>query len=249
MSGDMSQTLFERNWEIYNRIIECNGLRHAELIAEWQKALTNAPITNTDAPVTIADIGAGDCSIPCSVLKACPSIKVKKYTAVDLAAAPLVKAKIHLENAIPSCSSIVLVQADMLSWIDTCIAEGTSYDIILTSLCVHHLTTEKKQQFLQKAKNILNPNGGLFLWADVYNAFPSDKQLSRQELFDIWEDHLAPLYHTLTPEEIKGDIFGHIREFDYPEPLESYEKMVKEAGFTFEVLYKDGFYIWTAALH
>lgn len=245
MSGDMSQTLFERSWEMYNRIIECNGLRHAELIAEWEKALTNAPIT--DREVTIADIGAGDCSIPCSVLKACPSIKVKKYTAVDLASAPLVKAKIHLEDAIPSCSNIDLVQADMISFLDTCLANGTSYDIILTSLCVHHLTTEKKKQFLQKARQVLNPNG-LFLWADVYNAFPS-KQLSRQELFDVWEEHLAPFYYTLTPEEIKGDIFGHIREFDYPEPLESYARMVKEAGFTFEVLYDDGFYIWTGALH
>lgn len=238
-----SEEFFDKSWDIYRRVVESNAMHHDEVRQSWKGALEKQ--FPSPAVVSILDIGCGDCSQSTALLKHLPTISVSNYTAVDLSAHVLQLAGQTLKEALPG-AAVRLHNTDMLSYVLQAAEEsGLKYDIIWTAFCSHHLVTKEKIQFLSATKELLKP-GGVLLWADVFNS--ESAQVPRQELFDLWEARIAPELHTLKPQEIKSHIFGHIREYDYPEVIETYVDLSTQAGYTSETLYTDSYWIWSALL-
>lgn len=108
--------------------------------------------TNNEAP-RVLDIGAGTGLFAAFVKEKYPNAHI---TAVDLSEKMLDIAKERFQND----SQIDYIIADYT----THVFEG-AFDIIISSLSIHHLTDEEKQKLYQKIYTLLNPNG-IFINAD-----------------------------------------------------------------------------------
>ncbi|MDO5824910.1 MAG: class I SAM-dependent methyltransferase [Methanosphaera sp.] len=108
---------------------------------------------------------------------------------------------------------------------------GENYDIIISSLSIHHLSDNKKYELYRKAYDSLN-NKGLFINADEVIA-PTD---TLENLYIEKEtNHL--LKQDLTDEEVQEILFR--RTLDTPSTLDDNLEWLKDIGYAnVDVIYK-----------
>ncbi len=106
-----------------------------------------------------------------------------------------------------------------------------NYDLIVSSLSIHHLEDEEKRKLMRKIYDSLNP-GGIFINADQFVA----------ESVTIEKKYRAIWYQKIEETDLKKtekDAAYERMKLDRLANLSSYLKWLKETGFSdIEVLYK-----------
>lgn len=165
---------------------------------------------------SILDLGCGDAGFMARTLA---PLKVRSYCGVDLSETVLSMARNNM--GIVPCSRD-FINADFVDFIE----EGTeTADVIWIGLSLHHLTAERKEEFLAKCLRRLNVGGFLLVYEPMRLANESRKQYLKRWLATC-ENH----WPALDPHE-KKHLFEHVCECDFPENLSAYQAMGKRAGF------------------
>ncbi|REK74933.1 class I SAM-dependent methyltransferase [Paenibacillus paeoniae] len=129
--------------------------KHGKLIPCYQD-FYGAAVTWTevagDSPL-ILDLGAGTGRLSAMMLNKYPGAQV---TLVDFSEDMLEKAKARFADN----DNLTYIAADYLTY-----EFGRTYDAVVSSLSIHHLTHEDKQVLFRKIHSLLKP-GGVFVNAD-----------------------------------------------------------------------------------
>ncbi len=217
----MSDQLFEE-WQIYEKLLIHDYMDHraffnrlkAEILARFKR------------PVAILDLGCGDLS---PILPMLENVPVQRYVGIDESGVALALAARRLEQlSVPRR----LVKGDLL---EAMADIGESFDVVLASFSLHHLSDPAyKQRALEAGRQLLTSDG-LFAVVDVFCA----ESEPRNGYLERWIAHAEERYEKLHAAELKI-LFDHVRSRDFPVSLSTFKTLGKQAGLgQFEVLMKD----------
>jgi tRNA (cmo5U34)-methyltransferase len=177
------------------------------------RALADAIPFERSMPVRAIDLGSGTGTLAALILEAFPHARV---TCVDLAENMISAAKTKLARY-PSVEYIV---ADFYGF-----DFRDKYDVIASSLALHHLLTDKdKQDFYRRIYESLNP-GGVFYNADVVLA--SNQHLQSLYLSE-WRKFMN---RKVSKKEIEGKWIPKYQEEDRPAKLVNQLAWLSGTGF------------------
>jgi SAM-dependent methyltransferase len=219
------QDFFSQQWALYQKILDYNYMSHQQFyVAIHQRLKQNI------APFRLLELGCGDASLTCQALK---GTTIASYVGVDLAAPALALATENLANlaATQSGFSSHVYQGDFRHWLPT---HRASYDLILASFSLHHLSLAEKEELLGQIRAHLQPCGQ-FLLLDVMRQPDEDRPAYLQRYFL----HMQEIWTQLQPQEIEF-LRQHIAECDFPETLVDLEQLAQHQGFqTLDCLAQD----------
>ncbi len=165
-----------------------------------------------DKPLSILDIGSGTGLFSSFVIQKYPNAT---FTLIDISEQMIEEAKKRFQHY----SNITYMVGDYT----TC-TFSNSYDVIISSLSIHHLSHAEKQVLFQTIYNILN-KGGIFINADQV----SGNTVSIDKLYkEAWESKIHNSY--LSEEAILAA--KDRRKLDNNAPLPSQLQWLQEAGFS-----------------
>ncbi len=177
----------------------------------YQTIIKIIPFTNSP-PLSVADLGAGTGLLSKQILKAFPQ---SNMTLVDISEEMLNVAKSRLSKY----SNVEYQLSDYSNELPS-----GRYDLIVSSLSIHHLTDKNKKQLFRGIKNALKPNG-IFINAD--------QVLGESE-------EIENLYHSTWLSEVKknginetelSEALDRMKE-DKMATLSSQIEWLKESGFS-----------------
>jgi 2-polyprenyl-3-methyl-5-hydroxy-6-metoxy-1,4-benzoquinol methylase len=146
--------IFIRNWEIYQKVIENNYMKHKELGETAQKYLQNF---SHHTPIQLLDIGCGDAYQISEQLKLLHFVSYKGYDLSDQAIQFAEKHFVAFKNK----------TAFQIGRMEELIKEDHSnYNVIYSSFAIHHLIDDKKAEIIQDCYNKLVERG-LFILIDI----------------------------------------------------------------------------------
>ena len=212
LPSDPSQ-IFMRNWDIYQKIIRENYMKHKELGERVQYHLSALSL---HTPISILDIGCGDAHQIASQLK---ELSVNSYTGYDLSAQAVEFAKQHFTSPINTTFHIgrmeELIKADELS-----------YNVLYSSFAIHHLIDEQKQNLIDDCYRKLEQNG-LFILIDIKRQ-PGQSISTYQLSYADWIKCDWPALN----EEEQLAIIDHLSTCDIPVETKTYIEFANQAGFS-----------------
>lgn len=162
--------------------------------------------------IKILDLGCGTGNISQEVKKRFPNAHI---TCVDLAENMIKMAKTKLSNY----HDVEFLRADFRD-----LDFHEEYDAVISSLALHHLQPEEQRLFYRRIDEFLK-EGGVFYNADIVLGI--NPHLN-QTYLDKWVEFLL---QTHNPEEVEKIWLPKHREEDFPSPLTSHIKWMKDAGF------------------
>lgn len=211
---DHQVTDFFQSWALYESIVSHDFMEHSTITSAICTSLNDRP-----PHFSVLDLGCGDSSVMASTLKDLP---VSHYTGVDLTEAALDIAKVAPSPAYP-CS---WEQRDMLDFLRSA---SQTYDVIVATFALHHLRTEKKQEWLHAASACLNPGGALYLVDTCREAHETRE--------DAVERYLKLIESWSLTQDGWQIVANHMRGFDFPETRDWMTRAITLAKMTFEVIY------------
>lgn len=166
----------------------------------------------------ILDLGAGTGILTQLLYEKHPESDI---TLLDLSVQMLNKAKDKFKK-----QNFKYIIADYLSY-----DYNEKYDVVISSLSIHHLTDEKKQELYKKVYSILN-DGGIFINADeVYGQSEETEQIFKNK-------DSSHLNKQDIPEEEK-EVLRQRRKLDRPSRLTDTIRWYEDIGFVnVDVYYK-----------
>lgn len=166
----------------------------------------------------ILDLGAGTGILTQLLHEKHPESDI---TLLDLSVQMLNKAKDKFKK-----QNFKYIIADYLSY-----DYNEKYDVVISSLSIHHLTDEKKQELYKKVYSILN-DGGIFINADeVYGQSEETEQIFKNK-------DSSHLNKQDIPEEEK-EVLRQRRKLDRPSRLTDTIRWYEDIGFVnVDVYYK-----------
>ena len=207
--------IFIRNWEIYQKIIRENYMKHKELAAHSQVYLNQLSLQQ---PIKLLDIGCGDAH---QISKQLKDLNLSSYTGYDLSAQAIQFAKQNVEKLNTKIDFQVGYMEDLIK------KDQQSYSVLYSSFAIHHLTNDVKLDFIHNCFNKLDA-GGLFILIDI-------KRLPGQTIEDYkksYADWIYAEWHSLTTDE-KDAIIDHLNTCDIPVEASTYIEYAKSTGFNF----------------
>lgn len=226
-----SAELFQKQWNVYRKIVDNNELCHYNLIDALAKDIHSL---KDDTSIRVLDLGCGDSYVPSTVfgenLKN-SRVRLESFTGVDASRQALDIAEKNLDGM----CSVNMIEGDLEVFLEN---DGQGqYDVILANFVLHHFSPETKHVLLRRIYEMLAP-GGTFYFGDVYNSEPGS---GREEMMVRWRKRFDT-FKGLTPEELE-DVWDHVYRKDYPETIEFMESAMIQTGFAdVDVLFKDDFY-------
>jgi len=208
--------IFATNFNIYQKIIAGNYMRHAEMGAQTQVAFEGLEIKH---PLHVLDFGCGDAQpiIPKLKLRS-----VAAYTGYDLSAVALEFAKQNLKAV--DCQ-VQLRELPMQAFIEL---EMGNFDIIHSSYAIHHLQDDEKRHLLQNCFNRLR-NGGIMIVIDIFR----NEGQSRHDYIEEYISNIGLTWQTITQAE-KEMVYYHMRNYDFPAYTGDIINWAGTVGFTIE---------------
>jgi SAM-dependent methyltransferase len=200
-------------WNVYRELVSRNYMFHKEIYAEVERLLRES----FERPFSLLDLGCGDAANIAPVLK---SLDLAGYRGVDLSDTALQLASENLDG-LPFPAD--LRNAELLDYLES---DSASYDVIFSSFALHHLATERKQEFFRHCARRLSPHG-LLLLIDV--AREEDQPLPAY--LDAYCGMMERDWHGLDPAEMDYAI-SHVRDNDRPETLSDLRAMAERAGLS-----------------
>ncbi|MBW4552523.1 MAG: methyltransferase domain-containing protein [Aphanocapsa sp. GSE-SYN-MK-11-07L] len=211
---------FTDQWQLYRKILQANYMSHQQ----FYTAL-NCFFQDYAAPFQLLELGCGDASL---TLQALQAAAITDYVGVDLSETALALAA---QNFAHQSFSHQFYQGDFCQWLPT---HTASYDLVLASFSVHHLSLAAKANLFGQIQAHLKP-GGKFLLLDVMRR----DQESRDDYMQRYLAHIQQDWTQMQPQEVAA-INQHITEYDFPETLAELEDLAQINGFqTAECLYTD----------
>ena len=209
-----SATLFRNTWKIYRALLDHNYMFHRELGFVANSGLTSHFEAKS---INMLDLGCGDAS---QLKKILAGINLNKYHGCDLASEPLKRAEKELEGFAKNSK---FECADMLE----CISKTKNhYDLVFSSFAVHHLPSGSKFDLFKRSYSALNPDGALLL-IDVAKTLNQDDHTYHNNYLSFARENWA----TLSQNDLDS-IEEHVRTYDQPESVETYQEMAFNAGFS-----------------
>jgi 2-polyprenyl-3-methyl-5-hydroxy-6-metoxy-1,4-benzoquinol methylase len=209
----LQENIFEKNWEIYQKIIANNYMLHQELALESSAVMSTIAEDNA---VDILDLGCGDAN---QISKQISAISVNSYTGIDLSIPALTLAKENLNAIHVECDFQVGPMESLIK------NKNKNYNIIYSSYALHHLKDEDKKIFLIECYNKLSFNGA-FILIDLFR----DDNQSLEDFKENYTKMLNADWHMLKPEE-KEMVIDHIQQYDFPTHQSTIIDWSKEIGY------------------
>jgi tRNA (cmo5U34)-methyltransferase len=178
----------------------------------------------SDREFDVLDLGAGTGLFSKHVFEAFPRAR---FTLVDVAEKLLDSARLRFAE-LPG--QFAYVTADYRS-----IEPPPQYDVVVSSLSIHHLTDEEKQDLFRRVHRLVR-EGGVFLNVDQIRA----ESLQMEELYRVrWLEHVR---REGASERQVAESLERRRVFDHDALLGDQLKWLREAGFTSaDCVYKNWF--------
>lgn len=183
--------------------------------------VNNIPFNSNDK-LSICDLGSGTGNVTKLLLETFPNATIN---CIDISPMMVDMAKAKLNN-----DDIKYEIADFYEY-----EFSEKYDIITSSLALHHLVTDDdKKMFYKKIYNALN-DGGLFYNADVVIAA---SETTEDKIMELWKQWLRR-YHS--EEDLMEMVVNRYYEEDRPTTIVNHLNWLQEIGF------KDVDVIWRKA--
>lgn len=211
-SIDPSQ-IFIQNWEIYQKIIHENYMKHKELGERVQYHLSALSL---QAPINMLDLGCGDAH---QIARQLTALKVNSYTGYDLSAQAVEFAKQHFESSINLKFNIGQME-ELIK------ADEHTYNVLYSSFAIHHLKDEQKRELLEDCYNKLVQKG-LFILIDI-KRLPGQSISAYQLSYADW---IKSEWHALSANEQLA-IIDHLNTCDIPVETKTYIAFANQAGFS-----------------
>jgi len=174
--------------------------------------ISSIPFKNSNS-IKVLDLGCGTGNITLALKKRYPKAKV---TCVDLAEQMIDMARFKLSEY----DDIEYLKGDLRE-----IQFDIDYDLIISSLALHHLQTdEEKIAIYQKIYDSLK-EGGAFYNAD--NVLASSKYLEKISI-EHWKEFMRK---SMTDKEIDELWLPRYYEEDYPAPIIQHVDWLRDIGF------------------
>ena len=217
-----------RQWNLYQRVVHFNHMRHRELIATLQTALNEL-----GQPLRVLDLGCGAGEL---AWKALETTSVNEYVGIDLSESAVEQLLARqppgtMGPAVP----VVGICGEMLRELQK--LSSARFDLVIASYSLHHFPGPQKVPVLQEIARVISP-GGAFIWIDLLRA---DGE-SANHYLERTCARIRQEWHSLSPEEREATC-AHALTCDYPEQASTMQQML--AGSTLltgKLLYRDDFY-------
>lgn len=226
-AADPIGQFFSESWAVYEKVMEADYLSHRGLYDGLAGFFHSRP-----GKLRLLELGCGDCRLSAELLW---TAGVAEYLGFDSSGLALGLARGRLGSRGEHWR---LRQGDVRS----CLSEvDESWDLVLASFCLHHLTATEKRSVLRELRRIV-PVGGAFLLVDVFLA----EGESREDY--LLRRHAAMRRHwnRLSPAELDL-ITQHECESDFPETVSDYQRWARESGFqgaTLSLALDEGMHSW-----
>ncbi|MBW2408524.1 MAG: class I SAM-dependent methyltransferase [Deltaproteobacteria bacterium] len=175
-----------------------------------------------DRPLDIVDLGAGSGLFSRRVHSAYPQAA---FTLVDASRDMLDLARKRFEQRTASFTFVEQRLEDF--------AEPERFDVVISSLAIHHLEDADKRSLFKRIFTALRP-GGAFINVDQIKGNPPFDRL-------YWETWLARVRAAGASEDQIQTSIRRRREFDRDASLSDQLKWLNEAGFAVDCIYKHYF--------
>lgn len=205
------QKFFVDSWNVYRKIVEHDYMFHREIYSDVYGVLREG----FDQPFSMLDLGCGDASSITQVMK---RLAIESYRGVDLSGPALELASRNLGEL--SCPTD-LINADLLEYLE---ASPGEYDVIFSGFALHHLPSDRKQDFFRHCADRLSANGILLL-IDVVRG--EDQDLPAY--LETYCDMMAKEWTELDAGELEF-VISHVEGNDRPERLSDLQVMGEQAG-------------------
>ena len=176
----------------------------------------------SDRLLEIADLGAGSGLFSRHVLPAYPQAA---FTLVDASRDMLDLARKRFEQ---KTASFTFVEQRLEDF-----AEPERFDVVISSLAIHHLEDADKRTLFKRIFTALRP-GGAFINVDQIKGNPPFDRL-------YWETWLTRVRAAGASEDTIQTSIKRRREFDRDASLSDQLKWLQEAGFAVDCIYKHYF--------
>lgn len=217
---ELVKNCFNSSWQIYQEIIGSNYMEHREIYAFLRQYIEK----NYPHSFSLLELGCGDAIYSA---KALSETAIQTYIGVDISETALNLASQNLNTL--NCS-VELKQQEMWEFLEGC---SSTFDLVLISFALHHLSAQKKQALLEQCWQRLN-SGGALLIIDVF----CREQESRPEYLSRYCGYIQTKWQKLSSESITV-VTDHITSSDFPESEATLRMWATKIGFNqVEVLYE-----------
>ncbi|MEA5573468.1 class I SAM-dependent methyltransferase [Calothrix sp. UHCC 0171] len=220
-----SNELFNNQWATYQKILNSNYMGHREIY----NALHELLVDYFQKPFTILELGCGDASFTTTALL---NTFVLSYKGIDLS-------KLALEIAASNMAKIkcsqVFTEGDFSQLVPELVKNRQdTFDAILISFALHHLSTEEKDYIIGQLLNLLSTDG-VFILIDIFRKQEED----REWYIKRYLEEVQKNWFLLTPQEYSM-VESHIWSSDFPETQETLYSIAQKHNFNrVECLYCD----------
>ena len=223
--ADSNNEFFNERWRLYQKVLNNNYMGHQEIYSILHEFL----VSYYNKPFKMLDLGCGDASFTAHALL---NTNINVYFGIDLSEPAL---EIAHDNMAKLKSENIFIQSDLLESIPQLRQnQDNSFDTILTSFALHHLTLEQKDCLIGQIPHLLKAEG-VFLLIDIIR--PPEE--AREAYIQRYLGNVRQDWSLITPQEFLR-IEEHISSSDFPETQETFYSLAKKHGFSrVDCLYRD----------
>lgn len=224
-SSAYSNEFFNNEWRIYQKILNNNYLRHQEIYSILHQVL----VKYFQKSFSMLDLGCGDCTF---ITQALLNTTITEYQGVDLSESAL---EIAHSNMVSLDCEKNFIQGNFLEVVPELVNQRhDSFDIIVASYALHHLSLEQKDFMIGQLASLLQGDG-VFILIDIVR----QKQEVREVFMKRYLEGIRKYWSLLTPQEYLMTE-NHISSRDFPETQEALDEISRKHNFTrVECLYCD----------
>lgn len=217
-----------RHWNLYERVVRFNHMRHREITFALQQTLNQLP-----QPIRVLDLGSGAGELAFAGLK---RIAVREYVGIDLSADAVeqLRAK-ESPGSLGDSAKVVGICGDMLESLHRLPDE--SFEVVLASYSLHHFKRLQKSAVLLEISRVLVP-GGTFIWIDLV----CNEGESLEAYLERSCERIRQEWNSLSPDEKEATCL-HATTCDFPEQAEVMQQLIVALPFMRgRAIYRDELY-------
>jgi SAM-dependent methyltransferase len=213
VAGDFSCELFERQWKVYRKVVDCNLMQHREIYGLLHRLL----VEEMPGSFTFLDVACGDAG---ASVEALLGTRIAAYHGIHLSGPALDLARGQVTR-LPCIATL-----EQRDFADALRHRSEPADVVWLGQSLHHLDSTGKGAVLRDLRRLLADDGLFLLWEPT--RFDGE---SREAWLERFEDRWRPYFSILTAEEWSA-MAGHVRAADFPETVSAWLDLGQEAGFS-----------------